>query len=108
MLSTKSGQISRKYSEKTLDGEMPPRVHKNSTCSDTMLAVSRAGVPVGEDHPRAKYLDYDIDCVFFLHEKGWTIREIGYKLDMPHSTVHAILTGKLRSAVPCRFKRKKE
>lgn len=87
--------------------ELPERVHRVVHGDERMVGIGSHGGPIGEDHPAAKYTDYDIDCVFALRDAGWSIREIGRKLDMPHSTVHAIVQGKMRSEIPVKWRRAK-
>lgn len=87
--------------------DLPERVHRVNHGDERMVGIGIHGGPIGEDHPAAKYTDYDIDCVFALREAGWSIREIERKLDMPHSTVHAILQGKMRSEIPVKWRRAK-
>lgn len=88
--------------------ELPERVHRTVHGDERMVGIGSHGGPIGEDHPAAKYTDYDIDCVFALRDAGWSIREIGRKLDMPHSTVHAIVQGKMRSEIPVKWRRAKQ
>lgn len=85
---------------------LPERVHSITHRDSNMVAITARGRLVGEDNPSAKYTDHDIDCVFALREQGWTVRQIGQKLDMPHSTVHAVLQGKLRAVTPVAWKKR--
>lgn len=86
--------------------DLPPRVHWIANNDETMVAVDRHGALIGESCPWCKYSDYDVECAIVLREAGWSYAQIGEKLDMPKSTVHAICTGIRRSAVPVKYKRR--
>ncbi len=61
--------------------------------------VNDKGFIVGEDHPRAKYTDADIDAVFELREEGFSLRAIAKKMEMPLRTVRSYLNGSTRQGV---------
>lgn len=108
MRSKKQKRLPQKPLEQKLsEAELPHRVHIERHGDATVCGVSDHGVLVGQYHPMARYTDFDIDCVFAFRDSGMTIREIGAKLDMPPSTVHAVLHGRLRATPPTQWRRKK-
>lgn len=54
------------------------------------------GRRIGQDHPRARYTDGEVAMVWALRDAGWGYRRIALKLDMPRSTVRAIVNGRMR------------
>ena len=75
--------------------------------SDAWVAVSKKGIPIGESAARAKYTDKEIGFVFSLREEGMSYSEIARLMDMPRSTCHAIISGKMRAQVVDRWKKRK-
>ena len=70
----------------------------------TTVAVNDAGIPVGEDHVAAKYLDSDVTCARELREEGYTLRQISQMLDMPIRTLRGYLDGSRRCQSVAGFK----
>lgn len=54
------------------------------------------GWPVGQDHPRAKYTDREVELVLGLADQGWQSRRIAQAMEMPRRTVRDILAGRIR------------
>lgn len=54
------------------------------------------GRRIGQDHPRARYSDGEVAMVWLLRDAGWGYRRIAQKLEMPRSTVRAIVQGCMR------------
>nr|DAD93954.1 MAG TPA: Protein of unknown function (DUF2481) [Siphoviridae sp. ctRg81]DAI29915.1 MAG TPA: Protein of unknown function (DUF2481) [Caudoviricetes sp.]DAI95942.1 MAG TPA: Protein of unknown function (DUF2481) [Caudoviricetes sp.]DAM98921.1 MAG TPA: Protein of unknown function (DUF2481) [Caudoviricetes sp.]DAP63996.1 MAG TPA: Protein of unknown function (DUF2481) [Caudoviricetes sp.] len=72
-----------------------------------MIAVSRLGVPIGEDSPHAKYTDREVDLVLQLRGEAFSYRQIARMMEMPRSTVFAICTGLIRGKIPHAYRRQK-
>lgn len=66
-------------------------------------AVNDIGRRIGEDHPRAKLLDREIDMVFELREAGYTLAAIAEKFDVSKGCIWKILVGMRRGQVAERF-----
>lgn len=65
-----------------------------------MIAVNEKGRRIGQDHHQAKSTDNDIELIFQLRELGLSLRQIGDKLNLSHTQVHNILSGKHRAQIP--------
>lgn len=72
----------------------------------TLVAVSLNGIRVGEDSPRAKYTDNEIDSVFRLLDEGYSFADVARMMDMPKSTVWAIAKGLMRATVVDRWEKR--
>jgi hypothetical protein len=72
-----------------------------------MVAVSAAGIRIGEDSVFVRWTDHEVDQVLALREEGCAIREIARIMDMPKSTVWALCAGIIRGKLPARYKRVK-
>lgn len=70
-----------------------------------IVAVSAKGVRIGEDSPRARYTNAEVDQVFMLRREGYSFSKVAEIMDMPKSTVWAICSGLMRATVPARYKR---
>lgn len=68
-----------------------------------LVAVNERGKRIGENHPRAKLLDSEVDQVFALREAGFTLAEIGRKLDMSKEGIWKIVQGYRRGQSTARF-----
>lgn len=75
-----------------LDGRDSSRIER--------VPVGLHGARMGQWHPRALYADAEIEMVFALRDEGLSISAIARKLEMPRSTVGAIVSGRLRCATP--------
>ena len=58
--------------------------------------VNERGRRIGQDHPRARYTDGEVAMVWVLRDEGWGYRRIAQALQMPRSTVRAIVAGRMR------------
>lgn len=72
------------------------------------VGISEAGARCGEDHPRARLTDREVDLVFALREAGLRYQDIADKLDVGKSTVADILKYRRRIARAVRWIRVKE
>ncbi len=67
-------------------------------------AVNEGNLRIGEDHPRARYTNTEIDLVLKLRGQGDSYGEIARKMDMPKATVQAICNGRSRCQVPAQYR----
>lgn len=71
-----------------------------SGSSSALSLASRSTIPNssarGEFAPGAKYTDHEVDLVFQLRADGLSGNQIAKIMEMPRSTVYAILKGDLR------------
>ena len=70
-----------------------------------IIAVSEHGIPVGQDHHRAKYSDRVIEQVRRLRDQGLSYPQIAEKMEMPYWTVYRIFRHERRAEIPARFKK---
>ncbi|MDO5531053.1 hypothetical protein [Sutterella sp.] len=73
-----------------------------------MVPVGLKSVPLGQYHHRAKYTDEEVEEVFMLADAGFRLADICLKVEMPKSTVWAILHGRMRCTTPVTWKRRKK
>jgi len=72
--------------------------------------VNAAGKRIGQDHPKAKLTDADIDLIFDLHEAGLGYDRIAAKFDdipggISRATVRDVIKGRRRGQIPHATKR---
>lgn len=70
-----------------------------------LVALNENGNRIGENHPRAKLLDAEIDQVHELREAGLTLRQIGVKMDMSKGGIWKIIHGFRRGQTVARVVR---
>jgi predicted DNA-binding protein (UPF0251 family) len=70
-----------------------------------LVALNENGNRIGENHPRAKLLDAEIEMLHELRDAGLTLREIGEKMDLSKGGVWKILNGYRRCQVAARLVR---
>ena len=71
-----------------------------------LIAVNEAGLPIGEDHPRSKLSNAQVDDIRHRREDfGWGIPELARKFKVSKSTIHAIVNYKVRAQRPAAWKR---
>lgn len=70
-----------------------------------LVALNENGNRIGQEHPRAKLLDWEIDQVHALREAGLTLRQIGEKMDMSKGGIWKIIHGYRRSQTIARVVR---
>ena len=71
-----------------------------------LVGVDERGNRVGEDHPRAKLTDHEVDLIRELHEGGGlSMREIAEKFDIAKSTVCDIVNYNKRVSYPIGWRR---
>lgn len=69
-----------------------------------LVAVNNSGLRIGEDHPKARYTNHEIELVQQLRDQGHSYGEIARKMEMPKSTVQDICNGRRRNQYPADFK----
>lgn len=71
-----------------------------------MVPVGINGISLGQYHHRAIYTDAEIEEVFALADQGMSVTEIARKMEMPRSTVWAVVHGYLRGKTPSGWRRR--
>lgn len=71
-----------------------------------MVPVGEKGDRLGQYHHRAVWTDAEIDEVFALADQGLTVSAIARKMEMPRSTVWAVVHGFLRGKTPSGWRRR--
>ena len=69
------------------------------------IGVSEKGRVVGEDHPRAKLTNHDVDLICELHDAGVGYGEIARKFDISKGSVRDFVKGRRRNQYPVRYVR---
>ncbi|HCE08102.1 MAG TPA: hypothetical protein DEQ40_05785 [Oxalobacteraceae bacterium] len=69
-----------------------------------LIAVDARGHWIGEDHPKAKLTDREVELIRSLREEGWTYQAISDKLETPRSTVQMICQYTRRAVTVARWK----
>lgn len=70
-----------------------------------LVGVNEKGLRVGEDHPRAKLTNRDVELIRRLHEEGMSYRKIAIKFDVSVMLVCYICTYRRRSSTAVAFKK---
>lgn len=73
-----------------------------------MVPVNETGAALGQYNPNAKWTDAEVRAVLELAAYGMAARAIARKMEMPKSTVWAIVTGRMRDQIPHDWRRKKK
>lgn len=72
-----------------------------------MVPVNERGSALGQFNANARWTDSEVQAVLALHAYGMAARAIARKMEMPKSTVWAIVTGRMRDQIPHDWKRRK-
>lgn len=67
-----------------------------------LISLNEAGRRIGQEHPRAKLLDREVDQVLDLLESGLSYAAVAQKMEVSKSCVAHIATGRRRSQVVVR------
>lgn len=70
-----------------------------------LVAVNQDGRRIGEDHPRARLTDTEIEIVLELYANGLGYGRIAAKMGVSKSAVRQWVKGVWRAQYPSRFKR---
>lgn len=62
-----------------------------------LVALNDKNRRIGEQHPRAKLLDSEVDLVVELLESGLSYAEVARKMDVSKSCIAHIASGRRRS-----------
>lgn len=68
-----------------------------------LVALNAKGNRIGQNHPRAKLLDSEVDQVLELVESGFSYSQVAEKMQMSKSGVAHIASGRRRCQTPERF-----
>src|SRR4051794_9383294 len=71
-----------------------------------LVAVNEGGLRIGEDHPRARLSDAEVDEMRELREdQRWSLPRLALKFSVSVSTAHAICAYQSRAQRPAAWKR---
>jgi DNA-binding NarL/FixJ family response regulator len=69
------------------------------------IALNESGRRIGESHPRAKLLDYEVEQVLALLDAGLSYAEVARKFDVSKSCIAHISAGRRRGQAVARVVR---
>ena len=69
------------------------------------IAFNSAGRRIGQEHPRAKFTDRDVEMAIQLSYEGFSLSEISLNLEIPKSTICRWLSGESRGQAVARWMR---
>lgn len=71
-----------------------------------IVAVNERGDRVGEDHPRAKLTNHEVELIRELYEFGGiTMRQIAEKFEVAPATICGIVNYRQRATIPAGWRR---
>lgn len=70
-----------------------------------LVALNDSGRRIGQEHPRAKLLDEEVEQVLALLEGGLSYSEVARKMDVSKSCIAHIATGRRRGQTVVRVVR---
>lgn len=70
-----------------------------------LVAVNDRGRRIGQDHPRAKLTDHEVDLIRQLAEEGMSSYAIAEKFEINPRTARRIISCDKRAHTPEKFKR---
>lgn len=62
-----------------------------------LVALNDKNRRIGQEHPRAKLTDAEVDLVFGLLDSGLSLAEVARKMDVSKSCIAHIASGRRRS-----------
>lgn len=68
-----------------------------------IVALNERGRVVGQEHPRALLLDWEIDQVLDLVESGLSYAQVAEKFGVSKSCIAHIASGRRRCQTPSRY-----
>lgn len=69
-----------------------------------LVAVNEKGMRIGQDHPRAKLTDHEVDLIRDLFDGGMSVSEISRKFEIPKSYAWDICHYNVRCQTPEKYK----
>lgn len=75
---------------------------------EKLVALNEQGRVIGENHPRAKLLDAEVDQVLELIDAGFSYRQVAEKMGLSKSGVAHIASGRRRCQTPAKIVSVKE
>ena len=73
-----------------------------------LVAIGENGKRIGEDHPKAKLSNAQVDEVFRMKEKGKSYRQIAKHFEVSKASIQWIVQCRTRAQWPVRFKESAE
>jgi len=70
-----------------------------------VVAVNERGLLIGEDHPRARLTDGEVELIRLLHEEGMSYTVLAEKFEVSKWAVGRICRYERRAQPPAAFKR---
>lgn len=67
------------------------------------IGLNESGRRIGQEHPRAKYTDTEVEQVLILARLGKSTSEIAKKMGMPTRTVRAYIRGEYRAQAAAKW-----
>lgn len=72
---------------------------------DKLVALNEKNRRIGQEHPRAKLTDAEVELVFELLESGLSLAAVARKMDVTKSCIGHIASGRRRSQFVARVVR---
>lgn len=69
-----------------------------------VVAVNENGKRIGEDHPRAKLTNHEVELIREMHGEGWGYKRIADKFGVGKTTIQDLCTGRRRCQQPMGWK----
>jgi hypothetical protein len=69
-----------------------------------IVAIGENGLRIGEDHPRAKLSNHDVDRLLELRDEGWSYTRLSEAFEISRRGVRDICTGRRRCQTPVAFR----
>lgn len=79
------------------------RIRLKGTGMKKLVALNERGRVVGQEHPRARLLDWEVDQVLDLVESGFSYAKVAEKFGVSKSCIAHIATGRRRCQTPARL-----
>ena len=69
------------------------------------IAFNPEGRRIGQEHPRAKFTDHEVELAIWLKGEGYSLAEISRKMEIPKSTICRWINGQCRGQPVARWLR---
>jgi len=73
-----------------------------------LVAIGETGKRIGEDHPKAKLSNAQVDEVFEMREKGKSYKQIAKHFGVSKASIQWIVQCRTRAQWPVKFKEIRE